>query len=139
MPSPTSSTRPTSRVSSCWRYSLISCVRTDTISSVLNLAMTAPLDQLLANVLQPRPHRGVVQPVADAHHHAAQQRRIDARRQHRLLVVLLPQLLAQPLALVVRQRRRAGHHHAQAAGALVVKLLDRLADATQEVEALVVV
>src|SRR5438874_10802700 len=122
MPSPTSSTRPTSRDSSCWRYWPISCVSTDTISSVLNLDMSAPLDQLFANGLQPRPHRGVVEPVADANDDAAQEGRLDLGRQHRLLVVLGLQLLPQPLALVVRQRRGASHHHAHQAGPLVVQL-----------------
>src|SRR5262245_17759669 len=105
MPSPTSSTRPTSRASSCGRYSLISSVMTDRISLVLmRLDMTAPLDQLLANVLQARPHRAVEQPVADVNDDAAQQRRIDSRRQDRLLFVLLAQLVPQPLALVIGER-----------------------------------
>src|SRR5262249_12089142 len=139
MPSPTSSTRPTSRVSSCWRYWSISLVRTERISLVLILDMATPLDQSFLDVLQPRPPRAAEQPVADAHHQAAQQRRVNPRRQDGLLLVLLAQLVQQPLALVVGQRYSAGHDDAHPADPFVVQLLDRPVDATQQVESQVVV
>src|SRR5437016_1682545 len=70
MPSPTSRTRPTSRVSSCVLYWRISSTSTETISSALNL-MTAHLPQLFAQIDESRPHRAVKDPVADAQDHAA--------------------------------------------------------------------
>src|SRR4051794_21868551 len=103
MPSPTSSTRPTSTASIWERYSLISSSITERISSALNL-MTATLDNFFADIVQPGAHRAVEQPVADLHHHAAQQVGIDLRLQHRFQVKRRSQLLDEPLALVVRQR-----------------------------------
>src|SRR5438105_4467201 len=115
MPSPTSSTRPTSRASSLARYWSISSRRTETISSALNL-ITASRDNLFADVGQLRTHRLVVDPVADADDQAPQQIRIDPSLEDRLLVELLPQLLAQPFAQIVGQRHRAGDLDAHASG-----------------------
>src|SRR4051794_12128998 len=84
MPSPTSSTRPVSRVSSWGPDRPISCSRTETISSALNL-MTAPLDHLVPDVRKAGAHAGVVEPVPHAHHQPAQQVGVDARVEHRLL------------------------------------------------------
>src|SRR5512142_1382924 len=64
MPSPTSSTRPTSvRVTSAWNCS-ISRWMTEVISSALNF-MRLPFDQAMAKLFQTVPHRGVVDVVAD--------------------------------------------------------------------------
>src|SRR5215831_15776951 len=118
MPSPSSSTRPTSRDPGRWWKSFSSSVMTETTSPMLKRDMTAPLDDLLAGGFQPRPHRSVVQPVADAHHQAAQQVWLDPRGQDGLLAVPGAQPLPQALALVVGKRHGAGHEHAQAARAL---------------------
>src|SRR5437868_2288199 len=83
MPSPTSSTLPTSRESTCARYCAISLDRTDTISSALNL-MTASRDELVLNRFQARPQRQVEQPVADLDLQAAEQRRVHRLQQDRL-------------------------------------------------------
>src|SRR5437016_3507799 len=121
MPSPTSSTRPTSRASSLERYWSISVCNTETISSALNL-MTASRDDLVPKSFQLGFHRVVVQPVADLHHHATKQVWLDGRLQHRLLVEGVPQLLPQSLLLVVRQRHRAAHLHPHPAGPPVAEL-----------------
>src|SRR5260370_24973129 len=121
MPSPTSSTRPTSRASSLARYWLISVCSTETISSALNL-MTAFLDDLVADVLQLRTDRPVIHPVADLDDQAAEQFRIDASFQDRFLVELLPELLREALALLVGQRHRALDLDAQAPRPLVAQL-----------------
>src|SRR5438067_13909430 len=106
MPSPTSSTRPTSSTAPVFRpYWLISLTRTDTTSFGFN-DMTASLDQLVAEGIQLPADAGVVPPVAELHDQAAQQVRIDADVEDRLLVRQLAQLLQELLALVVRQRRR---------------------------------
>src|SRR5262245_16477524 len=118
MPSPTSSTRPTSSARSLPSMSWISRVRTEVISSALNLIATS-LDELLPNDFESRADRGVVEPVADPHHHAADQLGIDLRLQHRLQLEGLPQLLGQPLALVVRKRRGRADLDPDAPGPLV--------------------
>src|SRR5205085_11064422 len=76
MPSPTSRTRPTSRVSSWVRYCSISRCRTETISSALNL-MTAHLPQLFAQIEDLGSHRAVEHEVADPQDHAAPELRLD--------------------------------------------------------------
>src|SRR5690242_13893428 len=100
MPSPTSSTRPTSRTSACLRMSAISCVRTEAISSALNF-ITASLDQVLAEVVDARADGGVVEPVADLDHQAAEQGRVLPDVEHRLGVEPVPELPLQLLTLVV--------------------------------------
>src|SRR5262249_51673097 len=115
MPSPTSSTRPTSRASSRSPPTLlISCSRTETISSALNL-MTASLNQLVPNRLQPAAYGPIVQPVADADHQAAQQIGIDAGFQHGFAVVQRTQLVPQAVLLVFRQRHGRLNEHAHPA------------------------
>src|SRR5687767_10946605 len=72
MPSPTSSTRPTSRTSICdWKCS-ISCWTTEAISSALNL-MDAPVDHLRPHLFQLHGDGRVIDGVADPQHHAADQ------------------------------------------------------------------
>src|SRR5947207_4720330 len=78
MPSPTSSTRPTSSTAPVFRpYWLISLTRTDTTSFGFN-DMTASLDQLVAEGIQLPPDGGVETPVAELHDHAAKEFRLDA-------------------------------------------------------------
>src|SRR5437868_4371294 len=122
MPSPISSTRPTSRDSTSARYWLISCWRTETISSALN-RMAAFLADLVPELLQTGADAGVIQPVIDLDNQAAQQVGIDARVQDRLAPEGRPQFLPQPLGLTVVQRHRRPHHDTHAARALVVQVL----------------
>src|SRR5438034_10276426 len=117
MPSPTSSTWPTSVASLVLRYSVISFVSTEAISSALNPMPTA-LDDLIPNIQQPGPHRAVELPVEDAHHQAAQQFRIDLHVQHRLQVQGVVDILRQPLPLLVRQGHCGAHQDADAPGPL---------------------
>src|SRR5438477_8276 len=72
MPSPTSSTRPTSRVSALVRNWPISASRTEAISSALNL-MGPSCRQLIAETLEFGPDGGVEHLVADADDHAPDQ------------------------------------------------------------------
>src|SRR3954464_13804187 len=73
MPSPTSSTRPTSvRVTSAWNCS-ISRWMTEVISSALNF-MRRPFDQSLAKLFESSADRGVVDVVADLDDHPPDQR-----------------------------------------------------------------
>src|SRR5437764_1373389 len=102
MPSPTSSTRPTSRASSLERYWLISVCRTETISSALNL-MTASRYDLVPDSFQLGADRGVVQPIADPHDHPAEQLGIDLHRQDRFQPERIVQFALEALALVVGQ------------------------------------
>src|SRR3954470_3417783 len=105
MPSPTSSTLPTSARSIWVRYVRISSSMTDAISSTLNL-MNAPclglllldvslaaLDltrgarqQRLGQLVQARRQRGVDLPPLELDHHSGDQRRIDVLDQRRLAV-----------------------------------------------------
>src|SRR5947209_10489531 len=103
MPSPTSSTRPTSRVPASWsRPCMISCVRTETILSALNL-MAAPLNQLLLDGFQTGAHAGVVDPVLHAHHQPPQKVRVHGRLEHRLALEHLAQFILQPFLLFLPQ------------------------------------
>src|SRR6516162_7206160 len=105
MPSPTSSTRPTSRAVTSWPESMISRSSTETISSALNL-ITTSLNELFADVVQPGADAGVVDPVVHLHDQAAQQVRVGAGLQDRLAAEGSAQLVAQPLLLVVGQGHR---------------------------------
>src|SRR5271163_2287146 len=112
MPSPTSSTRPTSRVSSCVRYCSISFCSTETISSALNL-MTAHLPQLFTQIDQLRAHGPVQHPVGHANDDAAQKLRINSLVQHRFEVVGFAKVVQEAPLLVARQRHHAAHLHAE--------------------------
>src|SRR5262245_25605414 len=72
MPSPTSSTRPTSRVSALVRYWPISASRTEAISSALNL-MGPSRRQLVLEYEQIGPVGGVAHLVPDAYSNPADQ------------------------------------------------------------------
>src|SRR5437588_9901724 len=121
MPSPTSSTRPTSRVSIPVRVCLISSLMTETISSTRN-AMTAPLDQLSADLVQPGADAGVIDPVADPDDQPAQEFRLDLFFQQRLDLADRPHVVAQPGPLAVGQRNRRADldHHAPRAAVVHV-------------------
>src|SRR5689334_2705574 len=108
MPSPISSTRPTSRswAPVCWCW--ISRVRTETISSGLN-RMTASLDELVPESFQLRADGGVVQPVAHLDRQAADQFGIDHRRHDRLAPEGVVQLALEALQVLLAQRRRRTH------------------------------
>src|SRR5262245_14619097 len=95
MPSPTSSTRPTSRASIVGRTWRICSSRIDLISSARK-AMTAPLDQLGADRVELRADAGVIDPVADADDQAAQEFRIDMFMKDRLGLSHRPHVVAQP-------------------------------------------
>src|SRR5579871_6870614 len=100
IPSPTSSTRPTSRTSIPERYWSISACRTETISSALNL-MTASRDELVPKVVEACADRAVVDPVAHVYYEAADQLGIDLGFHDRLQMESILQFLAEPLALVL--------------------------------------
>src|SRR5438552_13466476 len=124
MPSPTSSTRPTSRASSLVRYWSISVWRTETISSALNL-MTASLNNLVPDRVEPGAHRGVVEPIADPHDQTAEQLRIGPHVQERLALERFLQFMTQSFALVIGQRCGAVDFDAHSAGSFVAQILGR--------------
>src|SRR5712671_6335472 len=106
MPSPTSSTRPTSRTSICEENCSISCCMTEAISSLLNFIsgvpacsgsacryesfwltfnlICGPRDHRLPGTFQLGVHRAVVDPVADANDDSSDQARIKLDAQIRL-------------------------------------------------------
>src|SRR5947209_12816551 len=102
MPSPTSRTRPTSRVSSWVRYCSISRCRTETISSALNL-MTAHLPQLFAQIEDLGADRLVEDEVADPQDHAAQELRLDLLVDDGFQAKGAAQVVHQPRGLLGRQ------------------------------------
>src|SRR5947209_8907838 len=138
MPSPTSSTRPSSRTSSLARYWSISDCSTETISSALNL-ITTSRDDLVANILQLGLDGFVIEPIADAYDQAAEQIRVCLRFQQRFLVQGRAQLLAQAFLLIVRQRHRAPDLNLDASSPLVEQFLVGGNDRVQHVQALMVV
>src|SRR3954452_3349700 len=138
MPSPTSSTSPTSRESVVRPHFLISSSITEAISPGLNL-MTAPLDQLVPDHFQAGADAGVVHPVPHAHPQPAQQVRVDPGLEDRLAPVGLTQLLPQALLLVLVQGHRRAHQDLHPAAALLVQLAVGGGRCPQDVEALVLV
>src|SRR5258707_1065233 len=138
MPSPTSSTRPTSRDTSLERYWSISDCRTETISSALNL-MTASLNDLVADRDQPRPDRGVVEPISHLYDQAADQVGIRPHAQHRLLLESLAEFIPQAFLLIVRQRRGGANLHAHPSRPLLVQFLSSLENVAEDVEPLVLI
>src|SRR3954453_2496911 len=76
MPSPTSSTRPTSVTSWPGPSRPISPRRTETISSGLNF-IAAPRQQLIADRLDLETDRAIEDLVANLNDHPAQERRVD--------------------------------------------------------------
>src|SRR3954454_1562377 len=121
MPSPTSSTRTTSRVSILAPYCSISDCRTETISSALNL-MTASRKNLITNVVDTGSHGGVVLPVADANLEAAQDGGIDLDVQHRLDAERASDVAHQPVFLGRIEVHSGRHVNARAALEIVVQL-----------------
>src|SRR5215212_5231882 len=89
IPSPTSSTRPTSRTSWSDPSPVISRWRTETISSGLNF-IAAPGQQLVADGLDAGPHRAVEDLVPHLDDHPAQQVFLHLDRQHRVQPRPLP-------------------------------------------------
>src|SRR5436309_15317712 len=112
MPSPISSTRPTSRTSIWDWYCLISSLKTETISSALNL-MAASRENVVADLVELGPYGRVVHHVADTDDQAAEQLGIDGGFQNGVHVEEVAQPLLQPLPLVVGQGHRRADRDAQ--------------------------
>src|SRR5262249_19237561 len=138
MPSPTSSTRPTSLAASCVRYWLISDCNTETISSALNL-MAASRDDLVANGFQPLPDRRIIDPIAHADDHAAQEIGIEPGFEQWLLVKTLPELVQQALALIVGQRHDRADLHSHPPGTLIPQIAVGGEDRPNQIQPLVIV
>src|SRR6516165_713836 len=83
MPSPTSRTWPTSLVASWPLKSSISLCRTEAISSALNF-METPLLDALAQLLDARGQRAIVNGIGDPDDDSADQRRIDLGLENRV-------------------------------------------------------
>src|SRR5437763_3155607 len=136
MPSPTSSTLPTSRASTCWRYCSISLCRTETISSALNL-MAASRDELVLDRFEPRLQRQVVEQVADLDLQPAEQVRVHHFDQDRLHPELLAGRRLDALALLVVERHGRAHLEADPAVQRVAQLAVLRPDRPDDVEAVV--
>src|SRR5438552_2600220 len=108
MPSPTSRTRPTSLTSRPVPASLISPLRTETISPALNF-MGASLDQVGTDRLQVGPGAAVVQPVGDADDQAADQLGVHGRLDDRLLAQQGADLVLDAVGLALGQRHRGAN------------------------------
>src|SRR5262245_44422916 len=108
MPSPTSSTRPTSWTSIWPRYCSISVCSTETISSALNL-MAGSRDYVGTDCFQLGPDRGVHLQVAHAQDQTAKHVWIDALLQNGVSLHVLAKILQQALALVAGQGNCGRH------------------------------
>src|SRR3990172_8818731 len=111
MPSPTSSTRPTSLVSICPRKSSISFWRTEAISSALNF-METPLAQAGPQLFHAGPQRAVVNRIADLDHHSAQHRRVGLVLENGFKRKHLGQPPPDLCQRFLRKGRRTQHPHA---------------------------
>src|SRR5438874_12534811 len=105
MPSPTSSTRPVSRTSSCCPKSEIcrSMMEAISLASSFN-DIAASGQELGAEGGQPAADGAVVHLVPDLDHHAAEQVRVHLLDQHRLLLERAGERLPQVVPLVVGER-----------------------------------
>src|SRR3569623_934621 len=130
MPSPTSSTRPTSRTSILESYCSISCWRTEAISSALNF-MDTPMDHLRPNPFQLRGNGRVVDGVADTDHDAGDQVGIDLSLQPGFRRQYAAQLRSNALRLVVRQRRGRGDLYADPTAQLIELIMQGAIDGFQ--------
>src|ERR1700722_6945456 len=83
MPSPTSSSCPTSLVAICPLKSSISFCRTEAISSALNF-METPLLDAFAQLCDAHGQRAIVNGVGSGDHNSADQRRIALRLENRV-------------------------------------------------------
>src|SRR6516165_4068322 len=138
MPSPTSRTRPTSRVSSWVLYCWISSTSTETISSALNL-MAAHLPHLFAQIDKLCPHRAVEDPVADADNHAAQQVRLYLLLEDWFQSEGLAEVVLKALLLVLRQGHSTLHQDAEMPPPQVRQVPDFLVDDAKEHQPVVVI
>src|SRR3954453_23803414 len=93
MPSPTSSTWPTSREARPPLNCVISRSRTEVISATFSDDMTAPLDELAAHRLQAGADARVVHPVPHPDDQPAQDVRIDGFVENRLHVGRRPHVV----------------------------------------------
>src|SRR5262249_23055546 len=121
MPSPISSTRPTSRSTIWERYWSISLVNTEAISSALNLIATS-LDELFPKGLELSSAGGVIDPTPDPDDPAAGQIGLDASFQDRFPPEGFPQSVLEPIPLIVRQGDGRAHLDAHPAGSLVAQI-----------------
>src|SRR5437870_4471171 len=113
MPSPTSRTLPTSLTSVRAPKSLISCLRTETISPALNF-MGGSLNEMGSDRFQAGPHAAVVQPVGDADDETADQFGIHGRLDDRLLAEQGAGLVADAVNLALGERHRRADLNADA-------------------------
>src|SRR5262245_8542948 len=118
MPSPTSSTVPTSETSSWLRYSSICLRMTEAISSDLIFIAAAP-HHGVAEALQPAAQRAVVDRVPDAEHEPAQQLGLHLRLQDALPLQSRLQERDELLGALCRQGLGGRRLHAGAPGLLV--------------------
>src|SRR5580700_4851906 len=116
MPSPTSSTCPTSLVASCPLKSSISFCRTEAISSALNF-METPLLDALAQLRDARDQRAIVDGIGDPDHNSADQRRIDLGLENRVKRKRFGEAPAEAFLCLVAERQRRSNLHALPAAA----------------------
>src|SRR6266404_2886034 len=133
MPSPTSSTSPTSRDSSCCRCFSISALITETISPGLNLIVTVH-QELSAQAFDLGLHRAVQHAVADLHDHAAEQLGDHALVEDRLQTEIIMQFGHQRGAPVFGQRHGTADLDAQALGPQVVQIAVASIDTAEQFE-----
>src|SRR6516165_10559388 len=138
MPSPTSRTRPTSPASSREWYSSISFCNTETISLALNL-MTASRDNLFANPVQTRTHRGIVEPVAHPDPESAEEIAVYLGLQNRLQVERFPNLLPQAGLLGIGQRHRRLDLDANPGVTFIVQFPIGSKDGPQQIQPILIV
>src|SRR5262245_45581437 len=131
MPSPTSSTRPTSRTSWPAPISLISRRRTETISSGLNF-IAAPRQQLISDSVDPRTDRAVEHLIADLDDHPAQEFRIDPHPDDRLQPGRLGDFLFPHLRVALVQRYCRSHPDPQPLVPLVEQVAIRCPHVPQQ-------
>src|SRR5262245_50093715 len=122
MPSPTSSTCPTSRVSTFRSNSEICLLMTLRISLALVAMADALVEQESAEGLEPGADGGVDHPVADLDDEAAEEVRVHSDVQDGLFAEHVGQGLGQGTALGVGQVGRGGHLHLHASGPFVENL-----------------
>src|SRR5262249_10775165 len=130
--------RPTSLASISSLMSLISALRTETISSAFDV-MACTLEELVPDFDEPRAHGAVEEPVADLDDEAAEHVGVDDGVEDRFAAEHLAQPANQAVALRVTQRHGTPDLDPHLALALLAQVDARDVDGAEQVEAVVVV
>src|SRR5919197_6384409 len=131
MPSPTLITRPMSAVTVWASKSLSRSLMTSLIcplSTWCFLPLRSDVRELAPELLQPRAHAGVDEPVSGLQDEASQDARVDADVEPHLPAQPAREVADEPLPVLGAQRHRRRRHGAHSTGLLVLEPVELVRD-----------